>query len=170
MSLRHSLLLLPKASPRFFYTAKRLLPAVSRKNFSNFSPILNKDESIKFPVNATGKNENEASTKVNLNEGKTPIGKIPQKLMISFTCKKCSTRSSHIMSKQAYTAGTVLIECPGCHNRHLIADHLKIFNDNRITIEDILKAKGETVTLGNPNDIEFDSLPESIKEKLRTKN
>ena len=36
---------------------------------------------------------------------------------MTFTCKKCSTRSSH---------RTVLITCPGCKNRHLIADHLKV--------------------------------------------
>lgn len=47
-------------------------------------------------------------------------------MMIAFTCKKCDTRSSHVMSKQAYTSGTVLITCPGCKNRHLIADHLKV--------------------------------------------
>lgn len=47
-------------------------------------------------------------------------------MMIAFTCKKCDTRSSHIMSKQAYTSGTVLITCPSCKNRHLIADHLKV--------------------------------------------
>lgn len=62
------------------------------------------------------------------NKGQT-IGQIkvdkPQ-LMIAFKCKKCDTRSSHVMSKQAYTSGTVLVTCPGCKNRHLIADHLKV--------------------------------------------
>lgn len=112
---------------------------------------------------------NEKTKDIPLNSNPQQIGKIPQQFMISFTCKKCNTRSSHLMSKQAYTKGTVLIECPGCKNRHLIADHLKIFSDNRITIEDILKAKGEALQIGNPNDIEFESLPESIKEKLKIK-
>jgi hypothetical protein len=30
------------------------------------------------------------------------------------------------MSKQGYHHGTILITCPGCKNRHLIADHLKV--------------------------------------------
>lgn len=45
---------------------------------------------------------------------------------LSFTCKVCQTRSTHEVSKQAYHKGTVLIQCPGCKNRHLIADHLKV--------------------------------------------
>ena len=43
-----------------------------------------------------------------------------------FTCKKCMTPQTHRMSKQAYHHGTVLATCPGCKNRHLIADHLKV--------------------------------------------
>jgi len=47
----------------------------------------------------------------------------------------------------------VLVECPGCKNRHLIADHLGWFKDSTqdgklCTIEDLLKAKGEKVRRG----------------------
>lgn len=69
------------------------------------------------------------------------------------------------MSKQAYTKGTVLITCPGCKNRHLIADHLKIFSDNKITIEDILGAKGESVSQ-TTDDLAFDDIPESLKKLI----
>ncbi|RMZ75077.1 hypothetical protein DV737_g5471, partial [Chaetothyriales sp. CBS 132003] len=58
---------------------------------------------------------------------------------LTFTCKPCSTRSTHRVSKQGYHHGTVLITCPHCKNRHLIADHLKIFLDNPSTLEDILQ-------------------------------
>ncbi|ODQ71127.1 hypothetical protein LIPSTDRAFT_41739, partial [Lipomyces starkeyi NRRL Y-11557] len=61
---------------------------------------------------------------------------------ITLTCKVCKNRSSHFMSHQAYHQGTVLVKCPGCNNRHLIADHLKIFSDTRITVEDIIAKDG----------------------------
>lgn len=82
--------------------------------------------------------------------------------MLAFTCKKCNHRSSHTISKQAYHHGTVMVKCPKCNNRHLIADHLKIFNDSHITIEDIMKAKGETVSQST-DDLVFDDIPESLK-------
>lgn len=45
---------------------------------------------------------------------------------MTFTCKKCLHRSSHRITKQAYHFGTVLVNCPGCKGRHLIADHMKV--------------------------------------------
>ncbi|KAI5240533.1 zf-DNL-domain-containing protein [Aureobasidium subglaciale] len=77
---------------------------------------------------------------------------------MTFTCKACSTRSSHRMSKQGYHHGTILITCPGCKNRHLIADHLKIFSDKAITMEDILAEKGQLLKKGaldSESDMEF---------------
>jgi ribosomal protein S27E len=50
---------------------------------------------------------------------------VPSYAMV-FTCKKCSERSAHKISKQGYHSGTVLVTCPGCKNRHLISDHLKV--------------------------------------------
>ncbi|KAF2402386.1 zf-DNL-domain-containing protein, partial [Trichodelitschia bisporula] len=77
---------------------------------------------------------------------------------MAFTCKKCDTRSTHRISKQGYHHGTVLVTCPGCKNRHLMADHLKIFSDERVTLEDILKNKGQLVKRGSlsaEGDLEF---------------
>lgn len=45
---------------------------------------------------------------------------------MTFTCKPCSTRSTHRVSKQGYHKGSVLISCPGCKNRHVISDHLNV--------------------------------------------
>lgn len=49
---------------------------------------------------------------------------------LTFTCKPCEERSTHEVSKQGYHNGTVLITCPGCKNRHVISDHLKVYLHN----------------------------------------
>lgn len=70
-------------------------------------------------------------------------------LLLGFTCNVCETRSHRTMSRQAYTKGVVLVECPGCRNRHLIADHLGWFEHGKgtatRTIEELLALRGETV-------------------------
>ncbi len=67
------------------------------------------------------------------------------RMFLGFTCKMCSSRSHHTISKLAYTKGTVLVQCPCCKNRHLISDHLNWFDTGRKTIEEILESRGETV-------------------------
>lgn len=105
-------------------------------------------------------NTPEDKKKIQSQKLETP--KLKPMLMLAFTCKKCDTRSSHTMSKQAYTKGTVLIQCPQCKNRHLIADHLKIFQDHSINIEDIMRAKGESVSVNSDN-LAFEDIPSSLK-------
>lgn len=66
---------------------------------------------------------------------KTAIGKIERRLQITFTCtahlelkednaegveQECRHRSTHEFSRTSYEKGIVLIQCPGCGNRHLI--------------------------------------------------
>ncbi|GAA5895300.1 Zim17p [Sporobolomyces salmoneus] len=107
----------------------------------------------------------------------TPIGRIDRKLRIIFTCtapipedpqqtqigapaKPCGHRSSHEFSKRSYDKGVVIVQCPECSNRHLIADHLQWFSqtpspqhptgqpigkETPRTIEDIMREKGEQV-------------------------
>jgi mitochondrial protein import protein ZIM17 len=75
-----------------------------------------------------------------------------------FTCKKCGERSAHRVSKQGYHNGTVLIQCPGCKARHLMADHLKIFSDKSVTLEDLLAQKGDMLkkaVVNETGDVEF---------------
>ena len=67
---------------------------------------------------------------------------------LTFTCKPCHHRSTHRVSQQGYKHGTVLIACPSCKNRHVFADHLKIFADKSFTIEDLMREKGELVKRG----------------------
>ncbi|KAK0392684.1 hypothetical protein NLU13_2179 [Sarocladium strictum] len=77
---------------------------------------------------------------------------------LSFTCVPCGHRSHHNISKQGYHTGSTLIACPGCHNRHVISDHLQIFTNKKQSLEDIMKKKGQLVkrgSLGEDGDIEF---------------
>ncbi|KAF4943633.1 hypothetical protein FSARC_14869 [Fusarium sarcochroum] len=77
---------------------------------------------------------------------------------LSFTCVPCGHRSHHNVSKQGYHHGSTLITCPECRNRHIISDHLNIFGDRKITVEDLMKEKGQLVkrgSLGEDGDIEF---------------
>ena len=75
---------------------------------------------------------------------------------LTFTCRPCGHRSAHRISKQGYHHGTVLVRCPSCKNQHLFADHLKIFADNSITIEDLMRERGGMVQRGSiEGDMEF---------------
>jgi mitochondrial protein import protein ZIM17 len=77
---------------------------------------------------------------------------------LTFTCIPCGERSSHVVSKQGYHHGSVLISCPGCRNRHVISDHLRIFGDKSVTVEDLMRDRGRLVkrgTLGEDGDLEF---------------
>ncbi|KAI9668423.1 MAG: hypothetical protein M1831_001177 [Alyxoria varia] len=64
------------------------------------------------------------------------------------TCKVCKKRSAKTISKQGYHRGTVLLQCDGCGNKHLITDHLKIFSEQGQSFEQILKNKGQVLKYG----------------------
>jgi mitochondrial protein import protein ZIM17 len=69
----------------------------------------------------------------------------------------------------------VLIKCPGCSNRHLIADHLKVFSDTRVTLQDILKgekiSRGRVVTgFDGQEDVELWPEEEAVEHGNRNEN
>lgn len=49
---------------------------------------------------------------------------VSSKFQIQYTCKVCSTRNSHSVSRLAYRKGVVIAMCKGCLCRHLLADNL----------------------------------------------
>lgn len=76
------------------------------------------------------------------------LGKLEGKMKLMFTCKKCKTRNSKLISKLAYSKGVVIVRCDGCKNNHLIADNLGWFSEGihrGINIERLMALKGETV-------------------------
>ena len=46
------------------------------------------------------------------------------KFQLQYTCKICSTRNAHKVSRMAYRKGVVIVVCKGCESKHLIADNL----------------------------------------------
>lgn len=49
---------------------------------------------------------------------------VSSKFQIQYTCKVCSTRNSHSVTRLAYRKGVVIAMCKGCLCRHLLADNL----------------------------------------------
>lgn len=52
------------------------------------------------------------------------ISLVSSKFRIQYTCKICSTRNSHSVTRLAYRKGVVIAMCKGCFCRHLLADNL----------------------------------------------
>lgn len=77
-------------------------------------------------------------------------------LHLVYTCSKCDTRAVKSFSKTAYERGVVIITCPGCDARHLIADNLGWFGEER-NIEQILAKKG--VPSAKITDADFEHVP-----------
>ncbi|WWC90708.1 uncharacterized protein L201_005645 [Kwoniella dendrophila CBS 6074] len=102
----------------------------------------------------------------NSENGRQKIGQIEPRLQMTFTCtaNDCGHRSTHEFSKRSYTKGLVLVQCPECKSRHLIADHIGWFKESLEggklkTVEDLLRAKGEKIRKGRINmdgDIEYE--------------
>jgi hypothetical protein len=92
---------------------------------------------------------------------KLPAGHIDftkRQLLMMYTCGKCEVRSAKAFSKVAYTQGVVIVECPGCRARHLIADNLGWFG-TKGTIEEFAKERGETIlTKLDDNTLELEPL------------
>ncbi|KAG7664561.1 uncharacterized protein J8A68_001905 [[Candida] subhashii] len=114
-------------------------------------------------LTTTPTNLPQTTTQITSNDPNEP--QVSGEYMIQFTCKPCNTRSTHAFSKQAYQYGTVLIQCPNCKSRHLIADNLGFIKDEVFNLEEVLASKGESVK-SKRSDLEEGDVPEGLKGKL----
>ena len=78
-----------------------------------------------------------------------------KKLAIVFTCTVCNTRAAKQFTENAYQNGVVIVQCPGCNNRHLIADNLGFFSDedDGWNIEKAMKRLGKNVNVVNDDNV-----------------
>ena len=70
------------------------------------------------------------------------------KFLMMYTCKICSGRNAHMVSKIAYSHGMVVATCRHCKTKHLIADNerkLDFPKEYGRKIEEYLESKGERV-------------------------
>ncbi|KAK2600263.1 hypothetical protein QQS21_004982 [Conoideocrella luteorostrata] len=148
------------------FCAPKISPIVIRATHSIPRPP-RKPVHLKPEVEAQANTSGEAP----ISEGERPEIN-PAYYQLSFTCVPCGHRSHHNVSKQGYHTGSTLITCPSCRNRHVISDHLNIFGDRKITVEDLMREKGRLVkrgSLGEDGDIEFwpdeSTSPEASKER-----
>ncbi|CAJ1958462.1 unnamed protein product [Cylindrotheca closterium] len=78
-----------------------------------------------------------------------------KKLAIIYTCNVCGTRSAKQFTENAYNNGVVIVQCPGCNNRHLIADNLGYFSDDDAgwNIEKAMERIGGNVRVVNNDNV-----------------
>ncbi|GAB1310764.1 Mitochondrial protein import protein ZIM17 [Madurella fahalii] len=108
------------------------------------------------PTHQTPSSSSPPSSSAGGSDAKKPNVRQQPHYELTFTCRPCGHRSRHAVSKQGYHHGSVLIACPGCRNRHVISDHLRIFGDKAMTVEDLLRERGELVRRGTlDEDLEF---------------
>ena len=62
--------------------------------------------------------------------------------MAIFTCNQCTTRSMKVFSRESYEKGIVLVTCPQCQARHLLADRLGWFGEPG-SVDDFLADRGQ---------------------------
>lgn len=128
--------------------SKRLIHTPRTSTFTRPSVILSKTRlpsGARFESSASTPPQNTTTSQAP--ETRLDRDQVPS-YELTFTCKVCETRSSHRLSKQGYHKGTILISCPGCKNRHLISDHLKVrFEDE----SRVIKTKSSRSSPINPS-------------------
>ncbi|KAI6298181.1 hypothetical protein MCOR33_005640 [Pyricularia grisea] len=145
-----------------------LVSRTSRQQHRSF--VIPRPSKPSQPQQSSSQTPSTATTTVSASDAKTSsAGAAPEPLeklrvetqphySLHFTCVPCGHRSAHKISKQGYHHGSVLITCSECKNRHVISDHLGIFGDRKVTVEDLARERGRSFkkgVLGENGDIEY---------------
>ncbi len=93
------------------------LPPIGASSFWD-RPILNGDDKAERIV----ANMEQSNNNIILSGDQTNL--VSSKFQIQYTCKICSMRNYHSVSRLAYRKGVVIAMCKGCLCRHLLADNL----------------------------------------------
>ncbi|KAF3902884.1 hypothetical protein AA313_de0208473 [Arthrobotrys entomopaga] len=162
--------IIPTYRPSISTASSRILPPLFSSSIRKYSSEPDSPSILSPPPSSSSSSSSSSPSPSSPSSSSQKVASFPlaekPSYELTFTCKKCSHRSTHKVSKQAYHKGTVLVQCPGCQVRHLMSDHLKIFTDKPTTIEDILKEKGEKIKKGvkySNGDIEI--LPDEEAEE-----
>ena len=149
----------------FTFSSKIFLRPLGFRPIFKFIPRrFNSSESISIITEVEAV---KAAIKADETRTKKPQAEMDKRLLIGFTCKCCQHRTHRTMSHQAYHHGIVLIECPSCQSRHLIADNLGWFKDTPKAakkIEDMTEVVGEIRRSLNLNAKECKDLVELLKD------
>ncbi|KAI9591304.1 DNL zinc finger-domain-containing protein [Syncephalis fuscata] len=145
---------------------RRTLPALGKQmpirhlqHLAVMKPLCNQclKNHIQIPIRFFSQHAvltNKVPANSELNIAETDSGKsLEGRLLLAFTCNRCGHRQACHLSKKAYYSGVVIIQCDGCKSKHLIADHLDWFRDKGVTVEDLMKEKGESVTWLQSSDL-----------------
>lgn len=148
---RHRGLQAVSSSPFHSTTLHTTTPRLQRLPLAT-PPICSQQQQRPFSSSSSNDTTPDSAVHIRVDVGENSDLTIPgaatggRKLAVVYTCKICDTRSVKQFTAQAYSKGVVIATCPGCQNRHLIADRLGYFDDKPVNLETIAKENGETLT------------------------
>ena len=143
----------PKVSTLSLHRQKRTFTAKTSKDGDGEESQPTKE---KFEGSALTDHSLEVTESITNDLGIPGAQKGGKKLAIVFTCNVCNTRAAKQFTENSYLNGVVIVQCPGCNSRHLIADNLGFFSDEEEggwNIEKAMAKLGENVNVVNDDNV-----------------